>query len=75
MTWMIDDSLTIGGTWNLPIEQATDPPTYEYNVAVASQDGLTDGEHLLSVYIAHNQPNFIVSPFFYAKNFLNFEPL
>jgi hypothetical protein len=66
---MIDDSLNFGGTWNLPIEQATDPPTYEYNVAVATLDGLTDGEHLLSVYIAHNQPNFIVSRLFYSKYF------
>jgi hypothetical protein len=69
MVWDIDGSLTFSGGWVLPTEQATDPPTYEYNVMVMSQDGLTDGEHRLDVYITHNQPNFIVRFFLFYWNY------
>jgi hypothetical protein len=57
----VDGALGTGAQWNLPIENATSPPTYDYNVMVASVNGMVDKTHVLTIYVNHNQPNFIVS--------------
>ncbi|PVF98293.1 hypothetical protein CPB86DRAFT_825832 [Serendipita vermifera] len=57
MLWNIDG--TLSDIWNLPIEPATDPPTYTYNAMVGSRNGMTDGPHVLTVHLSWNQPNFL----------------
>ncbi|PVF98283.1 hypothetical protein CPB86DRAFT_362382 [Serendipita vermifera] len=49
--------------YNLAIEDPTDPPTYQYNAMIGNRNNLADGEHVLTLYIAHDQPNFIVRVF------------
>ncbi|PVF98292.1 hypothetical protein CPB86DRAFT_362622 [Serendipita vermifera] len=57
MIWDIDKN--VSASWNFPVETPTDPPTYTYNVMVASRNDLSDGLHTLRVYLGHNQPSFL----------------
>ncbi|PVF98284.1 hypothetical protein CPB86DRAFT_797426 [Serendipita vermifera] len=52
------DGVSAGG-YNLPIEAPTDPPTYQYNAMIGSQNNLPDGTHTLTLYVTYDQPNFI----------------